>query len=119
MPLKTAKYLNILVALLMALDLVGTGITAIPAHNEGKIGYHIKHAASTGLAFLLFEKEVEEETEKDEGEREKFVGAELVDFSKVAVLLCYNYTHIINFISSEQRFSVKPPLFTLHCNLII
>lgn len=118
MLLKTAKYLNIILVILMAMDFVGAAFTAIPACSGAKLNYHTKHTSSSGIAFILFEKEAEEETEKNE-EREKFIGPELVDFSRVAVLLSNIHTRGDHFTSNKHRFSVRPLLFTLHCVFII
>ena len=119
MLLKIAKYLNIFVVLLMTIDLAGAAFTAFPFHSEGKTSYQSKHSNSSGVAFMLFEKEAEEETEKNEEDREKFLGIELVDFSRAAVLLSNIHAQGLLFTPYAQLFSVRPPLFVLHCVYLI
>lgn len=119
MLLKTAKYLNIFVVLLMIIELVGAAFTAFPVHSDGKNSYQSKHSNSSCIAFVLFEKEAEEETEKSEEDREKFIGAELVDFEQVAILLSKIHTPGVYFTAYEHQFSVRPPLFALHCVFLI
>lgn len=119
MLLKTTKFLNIFVVLLMTVEFMGAAFTAFPVHREGKANYQSKPSRSSGIAFILFEKEAEEETERNEEEREKFIGAELVDFSRVAVLLSKFHTPRVHFSPCEQQFSIRPPLFALHCVFLI
>jgi hypothetical protein len=115
---KIARYLNIFVVILMTIDLVGASFAASPFHNEGKTSYHARHSNTSGFAFVFFEKQAEEETEKNEEARENFIGAELVDFSQVANLLSKVSPGIIS-TNPEQQFLIGPPLFTLHCVFLI
>lgn len=121
MLLKTTKYINLLVAVLIAIDLVGAAFTALPVHHVANLSYHSKGAsAAAGLAYILFEKKAEEETEKVEGgERAKCMGAELVDFSQIAILLSEIHTPRAHLTPYQHNFSIRPSLFTLHCVFLI
>jgi len=115
MLLKTSKYLIIVVVLLMTIDFVGAAFTAFSIHREGKTNYQSKPSKSSAIAFVLFEKE----TEKNEEEREKFIGVELIDFSQVTILLSKIHTPGVHSPPCEQQFSIRPPLFALHCVFLI
>lgn len=119
MLLKTAKYLNIIIVLLVIMDMVGAVFTILPIRSETYLSYHSKHSSASGIAFIIFENEAKEETEKNEEEREKFIGAELVDFSQVAVLLSDIHTSSVHCVPYEQEILVGSPLFTLHCVFLI
>lgn len=114
MLLKVAKYLNILVVLLMTMDMVRAALTATSIQNVGERSYQSKHTGSSGISYILFEKEAEEESENSEEEREKFLGAELVDFSQVAILLAKIHASQVHSTPSKQGSSTHLALFTLY-----
>lgn len=115
---KTAKLLNLVVVLIMLLDVVGA-ITVVHASSTQHPTFHAKSLKSSSIAKILFVKEAEEESEKSEEKRDKFIGGELIDFSRLAVALSNIHTPQFNFVPFQERFTVRPALFTMHCVFLI
>lgn len=113
--LKTAKFLNLVVVLVMLLDVVGA-ITMVQVGNRTQHStFNASSLKSCSIAKVLFVKEAEEESETSGDKRDKVIGAELIDFLSIFVGLSNVHTPKLNFVSPEVQFTVRPTLFTLHC----
>jgi hypothetical protein len=117
MLLKLAKIVTCLVILIMTMEWFGAAITACPVDSHQKVSIHSKVAKSFFASILV--QTAEEETEKSEEERDRFIGVELIDLTRVARLLSISHSPQVHIKPYEQHYDVRPSLFTLHCVFII
>ena len=114
--LKSVTILNVVVILLMNISVCVTVFNTVSDTDQAS-ALHSKQSSGSIASMLLFQKEVDGEGERSRV-REDFIGAELIDFSMVAVLLSEIHTPVY-VPPHEERYSSRPPLFQLHCNFII
>ena len=119
MLIKIAKCLNIFLALMMLIDVVGMACKTDTIGNTEALSYHCKHIGTSDSYYMLFQKEAEEESDKSDVERANFVGPELLDLSQITIILSDFHTSApgVSF-APYDHFALKP-LSTLHCVLVI
>lgn len=115
---KVARLIAFFVVLLMSLEIIGASVSALPA-TSGHAFSIVSEKQSPSLFGNLFFEKAEEESEKDEKERDGTPRVVLIDFSRVAFSLSFYYTPLVQLAVPECRYDVRPPLHQLHCLFLI
>ncbi len=104
--------------MIMTLECISSAIVTFPESLQRQVTVHQKHEKPSLFTAILSEKS-EEETEKDEEERDRLFSTELADFYQIASALSWFHSPHIHFIPFEYKCTAQPRLFTLFCVLLI
>lgn len=116
--LRLAKSLNMLMALLMLLQVVGATANALPRTADHAITLHSRKAPSSILASFLFEK-TEEGNEKSEEEKDRMARIVLIDFSQITFSLSFQHSPLARLEVPTAQYDVRPPLHQVNCVFLI
>lgn len=112
---KVAKTINLLVAVLMLLEILGASVTVLPWSQGATI--YSEELTSSALDSILFEKA---EEESEETEEEKYLlRVVLIDFSQITLSLSAYHSPDLNLAVNTIRYDARPPVHLLNCVLLI
>ena len=117
MSLRSSKILIRLVLILITFQFLSSAFLST-AQDSGASGTHkaFLPQIQKSISPSLFIEKTEEERE---GERDKLVSFELIDFNFSATIFAEIHTPQFTFVDHEEQFDAHPPLFKLHCVYII
>jgi hypothetical protein len=115
---QVTRTLITLVILLISLEILGPSATASPSTSDHTATLHSQKAASSMFGSFLFEK-TEEETERNEDEKDRMARIVLVNFSRIAFSLSFYHTPPVNLTVLPFQYDVRPPLHELNCVFLI
>jgi hypothetical protein len=116
--IKAARIVSIIVLLPILLEIVGTAVPSLPETSEHSATIHTKKPTPSILAYLIFEK-VEEETDKNEEEKDGSHRIVLVYFSRIASTLSLYHARQTYFKPLTHQYNVRPPVHALNCVFLI
>jgi hypothetical protein len=116
--IKAARIISIIVLLPILLEIVGAAVSSLPETSERSATIHAKKPTPSVLAYLIFEK-VEEETDKNEEEKDGSDRIVLVYFSRVALTLSLYHTRQTHYKPLTHQYNVQPPVHELNCVFLI
>lgn len=117
MPLKV-RFITSLVILLLSFEIFGAALTACATSDDGSFYFHAKKSSASVINSIFIEK-AEEETEKNEEEKDGTARPVLVDFSRVVTSLSFRHTPQTEFTPFRFQYDVRPPLHTINCVFLI
>jgi hypothetical protein len=116
--IKAARIVSVIVLLPILLEMVGAAVSSLPETSERSATIHTKKPTPSVLAYLIFEK-VEEETDKNEEEKDGSDRIVLVYFSRVALTLSLYHTRQTLDKPLIHQYNVQPPVHELNCVFLI
>ena len=118
MCIKVARSIAFLVVFLMSLEVLGASVNALPPASDHTLTT-ISQKQSPSLFGNLFFQEAEEESEKDEEEKDGTARVLLIDFSRIAFSLSFYHTPQVPLAAPKFQYDVRPPLHRLNSLFLI